>query len=223
MRSLPTLRKASISASTLLIVFAGLSPAALASDDPVSHQSPNLILGAGVGYAYHWGQSYDVDAVSGASAPPVKGSGFTEHGIAMNAFADFAAIDLGRGNLGVQTGFTLTAPKTFMNFALEPRYRLRFPLTGGTVRSIEPWAGLGVAFAFREKIDRNYYLLLVPLSIGCDLALGSERLYAGVAAHLNYGNPKGVKNTVLISDQPHQYDVHMDNLEFLVRLSYLVF
>jgi hypothetical protein len=196
---------------------------ALAADDPVApgdrsearHQSPELDLGGGVGYANHWGQSYDVDAVTGASAPVVQGSHFSKRGIAMKAFADLAAVDLGHGNLGLTAGLTLALPTTFMNFALQPRYRLRFPLMGTTVRSHEPWLGLGVAFAFREKLDKNFYLWL-PLSAGCDLALGSDRLYAGIAIDFNSVNPKGVTRTP-------PYDEHMDNFVVLLRLSYRVF
>jgi hypothetical protein len=218
-RSPLTLPKASLLASTLSVVLAGLPSAARAADDAVApadigntrRRSPNLILGGGVGYANHWGKSYEVDTVTGASTPV---NSFSERGVAMNAFADFAAFDLGPGNLGLTTGFTLALPKTFMNFELEPRYRLRFPLMGTTLRSVEPWAGLGVAFAFREKIDKNYYLWF-RVSAGCDLALGSDRLYAGIAVNYDMGNPRGVTRTT--------YEDHMNSFAVLLRLSYRVF
>lgn len=229
MRSWLGLPHTRVSALALLSASAGISSAAIAADDRApagdpggAHRSPNLTLGAGVGYANHWSKSYEVDVVSGASAPPVQGSNYSESGIAMNTFADFAAVDLGRGNLGLTAGFSLTAPKTFMNIALVPRYRWRFPLMGTALRSVEPWVGLGVAFAFRDRIDKDYYLWL-PLSAGCDVALGSERLYAGVAVDLNTINPKGTTRHVTISGERHQYDARMDNLAVLLRLSYLVF
>jgi len=229
MRSRLSLPRANISALTLLNAYVGVSPAALAASDPVApvdigdaQKSPKLMLGVGVGYARHWGQSYDVDVVSGASAPPVNGSQYGENGVAINAFADFAAVDLGHGNLGLLTEVTLAVPKTFMNLALEPRYRFRFPLMNTTVRSVEPWVGLGIAFAFREKIDKDYYLWL-PLVAGCDFGFGSKRLYAGFAVEFNTINPKGVTRTQTVSGERRDYDAHMNNLATYLRLSYRVF
>lgn len=228
MRLRPTLSSARLSALALLNVFPGVCPSARASDRSspddadAGTRSPHLILGGAVGYVKHWGQAYDVDVVSGASAPAVPGSDFNESGVALNAFADFAALDLGPGNLGVTTGFTWAAPKTFMNIALEPRYRFHFPLANTTLRSIEPWAGLGVAFAFRDRIDKDRYLW-IPLSAGCDVAVGSKRLYAGVAVDFNTINPRGVTRTVTSSGERHDYEAHIDNFAVLLRLSYLLF
>lgn len=221
--------QANVSALALSSAFVGGSLPALAVGDSLEpsnagdvQQSPNLILGVGVGYANHFGKSYEVDVVSGASAPPIDGNRYSRSGFATNLFADFAIVDLGSGNLGLAAGFTVAAPDPFMNFAIEPRYRFRFPLTGSILRSLEPWGGLGLAFAFREKIDSNYYLWL-PLSLGCDVGLVSKRLYAGVAVDLNTINPKGTRRGVIVSGVRHDYDARMDNIAVLVRLSYLVF
>ena len=220
MRALLTLSRPILITAALLVLWSGLPAPALAAGDPVApvemgdirRRTPNLILGGGAGFANHWGKSYQVDTVTGASTSV---NSYSKRGMAMNAFADLAAVDVGRGDLGVTAGFTLTLPSAFMNFALVPRYRLHFPLKGTTLRSVEPWMGLGVAFAFREKIDKDFYLWL-PLSAGCDLALGSDGLYAGVAIDINQINPKGVNRT-------STYEDHMDNLVVLVRLSYRVF
>lgn len=219
-RSLLALAKASASASTLSIVLGGLPSAALAADDPVTSadpghaqdRAPNLIFGGGVGYANHFGRTVSVDAVTGASAPANK---FRKHGVALSAFADASAIQLGRGNLGVSAAFTMALPKTFMNVALVPRYRLRFPLAGATVRSIEPWVGLGVAVAFQEYLDKDFYLWL-PLNAGCDFQLGASGLYGGIGVDVNMVNPKGV-------DHGSAGEDHLNNVVVLLRLAYRVF
>lgn len=54
------------------------------------------MLGAGIGYANHFGKSYEVEAVSGASVPPIDGSRYSLSGLATNLFAAFAIVDLGR-------------------------------------------------------------------------------------------------------------------------------
>lgn len=219
-RSLLGIAKASAGASTLSIVLGGLPCAALAADDPVTaidpahaqEHAPNLIFGGGVGYANHYGRTVTVDAVSGASTPSHK---FHEHGLALSAFADASAVQLGRGNLGVSGAFTIALPKTFMNVALVPRYRLRFPLAGATIRSVEPWAGLGVAVAFRDHMGKDFYLWL-PLSAGCDFQLGSNGLYGGIGVDVNTVNPKGVNHGAAGKD-------HLDNVVVLLRLAYRVF
>jgi hypothetical protein len=218
-RSLLAIAKASASASTLSIVIGGLPGSALAAEDPhipvepvyVQERAPTLLFGGGVGYANHFGRTVSVDAVTGASTPANK---FHEHGIALSAFADASAIQLGHGDLGVAAAFTVALPKTFMNVALVPRYRLRFSLAGATVRSIEPWAGLGVAFAFRDHLGKDFYLWL-PISAGCDFQLGASGLYGGIGIDLNYVNPKGV-------DHGAAGEAHLDNLVVLLRLAYRV-
>jgi hypothetical protein len=219
-RALLALAKASASASTLSIVLGGLPSAALAANDPMGavdpdhaqERAPNLIFGGGVGYANHYGRRVTVDAVTGASAPSNK---FHEHGVALSAFADASAIQLGRGNLGVSGAFTMTLPTSYMNVALVPRYRLRFSLAGTTIRSIEPWIGLGVAVAFREYFDEDFYLWL-PLTAGCDFQLGSKGLYAGLGVDVNTVNPKGVDHGAAGTDR-------LDNVVVLLRLAYRVF
>ena len=54
------------------------------------------MLGAGIGYANHFGKSYEVDVVSGASAPPIDGRRYCLSGLATNLFAAFTIVDLGR-------------------------------------------------------------------------------------------------------------------------------
>ena len=101
-----------------------------------------------------------------------------------------------------------------MNVALGPRYRLYFPVAGTTVHSVEPWLGLGVAFAFRGGTGTDYYLWL-PISAGCDVQLGRTGLYGGVELDVNMANPKGVKHGPT--------EDHMNNLVVLARLAYRVF
>jgi hypothetical protein len=219
-RSLLALAKASASASTLSIVLGGVPSAALAADDPVGavdpdhaqDRAPSLIFGGGVGYANHFGRTVSVDAVTGASTPANE---FSDHGVALSAFADASAIQLGRGNLGVSAGFTIAFPKSYKNVALVPRYRLRFPLAGATIRSIEPWVGLGVAVAFQKYMDKEFYLWL-PLTAGCDFQLGASGLYGGVGVDVNMVNPKGVDHGAAGKD-------HLDNVVVLLRLAYRVF
>jgi hypothetical protein len=218
-RALLAIAKASASASTLSIVLGGLPSPALAADDPaaspdpgdVQNRAPHLIFGGGVGYANHWGRTVAVDAVTGASTPANE---FSEHGLALNAFADVSAIELGHGSLGASAAFTVALPKIFMNVALVPRYRLFFPLAGATVRSIEPWLGLGVAFAFRDHIGEGFYLW-VPVTAGCDFQLGSKGLYGGIGVDLDMANPKGVNRGSAGKE-------HMDNVVVLLRLGYRV-
>lgn len=219
LRSFLAIAKAGVGASTLSIALGGLPSAALAADEPVTSvqpgpaqdRAPNLIFGGGLGYASHWGRTVTVDAVSGASTPSNK---FHKQGLAMNTFVDASVVEIGRGNLGVSASFTIAMPKTFMNVALVPRYRLRFPLAGAAIRSIEPFAGLGVAFAFRDNIDKDVYVT-VPISAGCDFQLGSDGVYGGVGLDLNLANPKGVKHG--------SSEDHLDNAVVLLRVGYRVF
>lgn len=221
MRSLLTIAKAGACASTFSMVLGGLPCAALAANDPMAEASPgqaqdhtpSLVFGGGVGYASHFGRTVSVDAVTGASTPAHE---FREHGVALSAFADASAIQLGRGNLGVLTGFTITFPETFKTVALVPRYRLRFALADATIRSAEPWLGLGVALAFRDHIrSRNDYFLWFPVSVGCDFQLGSGGLYGGIGVDVNMVNPKGVDRGAAGED-------HLNNVVVLLRLSYRV-
>jgi hypothetical protein len=197
-------------------MLAGLPSPAFAADGPASEidagrHSPDLIVGGGVGYAHHYGRTLEVDAVSGATTPTKS---YSKPGIALNAFADVAAFDVGRGDIGFSAGFTLALPTTFMNVALVPRYKYHYRLPGATLRSIEPSLGVGVALAFRDAIDSHYYLWL-PLSAGCDFALGKGGLLAGIAVDVNMINPKGVKSS--------GHDQHMNDIVALVRLSYHMF
>lgn len=217
---LAAISKAGLGASTLSMVLGGAPSVALAADDapatvnpaPAADRAPSLIFGGGVGYANHWGRTVTVDTVTGASTPANK---FRRQGVALNAFADVAAIELGRGNLGVSTEYTVALPKRFMSVALVPRYRLYLPLAGATVRSVEPWLGLGVAFAFRDTIDEDFYLSF-PLTAGCDFQLGQGGLYGGVGVDFTMINPKGV-------DHGSAGEDHLDSLVVLVRLAYRVF
>jgi hypothetical protein len=219
-RSLFALAKASAGASALAIVLGGPPSAALAADEPVTSadprhtedRAPNLIFGGGVGYANHFGRTVSVDAVTGASTPA---NGFHHHGVALNAFADASAVQLGPGNLGVSAGFTIAFPKSYKNVALVPRYRLRFPLAGTTIRSIEPWVGLGVAVAFQKPMDKEFYLW-IPLTAGCDFQLGANGLYGGIGVDVNTINPKGVDRGAAGTDR-------LDNVVVLLRLAYRVF
>lgn len=219
-RTLVALAKAGVGASALSIVLGGHPTAAWAADDSATSagpgraedRAPSLIFGGGVGYANHYGRTVSVDAVSGASTPTHK---FHENGLALSAFADASAIEVGRGNLGVSAGFTIALPKTFMNVALVPRYRLRFPLAGATIRAVEPWLGLGVALAFRDHLGKDFYFWL-PVTAGCDFQLGAGGLYGGIGLDVNTVNPKGV-------DHGSAGEDHLDNVVVLLRLAYRVF
>ena len=184
-------------------------------------QSPNLIIGIVTGLNYHSGRALEVDAQSGASKE-LDESVYSDSGMATGGFVDFSLVDIGPGNFGLLGSFYYSFPDIYYDIGLVPRYRMIFALPSATAPTIEPWIGPGAWLTFKDKIDKNYYVLF-GASLGCDLQLFTPGIYLGLGADAELANPVPVYEDVIVAGEKHTLERRINNFTGLLRVSYRFF
>ncbi len=160
-------------------------------------------VGAGVGYAHQFGRTYEVDAVSGATASAARETIFADPGFTSAVFGDFGIVTVGPGSFGLRVGIDVSVPGPYMGFSLEPRYRFKIITQHPHVTSVEPWLGVGVTTGWIEQFSTNVYMNFAG-SVGTDIRFGQSPWYLGLQIDLNVVNFLAASEVVTLADGSKQ-------------------
>ena len=183
-------------------------------------EEPHGMVGLGLGYAHHYGRTYEVDTVSGATETASEVS-FADPGFSANLFGDFGLLELGPGTLGIRGSVDLSVPGPYFSLELLPRYRLEINTTGDQVTSLAPWLGLGLTMVFKEELDDNFFLELTS-ALGLDLKLGGS-WYLGAQIDVSMVSFREVRSPIVLNGEAKEFESRLDNVALRISLSYLFY
>ena len=123
------------------------------------------------------------------------------------------------GTVGVRFYGDVSFPGPFYEVGMLARYRFKFDVNTGPLLSVEPWAGVGVAFMFIDKINSNLFLSF-PLAVGLDLQLGVPNFYLVTQADINTINPIGPAYHATEDGIQYWYTPHYNNFKVKAGLAY---
>ncbi len=184
-----------------------------------SRSKTQIILGLTAGYVNHFGKS-TVNAISGASQVSQK---VVDHGGSAGVFADFGFGRVGPGNFGFMTAFQFSFPQRYYDTGLWVRYRMGFATRSVSVPQVAPYVGLGAVVSFDERFLPHPYVVMPSITLGCDIETNVPGLFVGFGMEMDFVDPVGVHNTVIIDGVSTTYTNRRDRINALFRLGYRVF
>ena len=198
----------SLSVFAVLALSLGVLAPASRADSKLDEEAHGMI-GAQLGFSFHTGRTVPVDAVSGATSQKNTDE-FSGPAGTISPVVDFGlptSDRLARGTFGMRLYGNFSMPGRYMEFVFMPRYRLKFDVDREKLFSVEPWMGIGISFAFLERMNNGPFTSF-PLVIGCDFQIIVPNLYMTMQLDVSMLNPWG----------PGQK--HYDNFMFKMGLAY---